>query len=87
MGQEVTGWVEEEETLLRAGIAGSGVYADGAKPSRRSKKRVAAASKKGESGRLLCGVGLVLEAWRPKGLALALNKIAGTHEAVRVDTV
>lgn len=73
---------------VRAGITGLGVYADGAKPSRRSKKAAATTpSKRGNSGPVLCGVGLVLEAWRPKGLALALNKIAGTHETVRVDQV
>jgi C-terminal processing protease CtpA/Prc len=32
-----------------------------------------------------CGVGLVLESWKPRGLAHALNLVARTNEAVRVD--
>ena len=34
-----------------------------------------------------CGVGLVLESWKPRGLAHALNLVARTCEAVRVDLV
>ena len=34
-----------------------------------------------------CGVGLVLESWKPRGLAHALNLVARTTEAVRVDQV
>ncbi len=94
----VTGWAAvspEDELMIRAGLAGLGVVADGVRTAEKTgvngalKGRELAGKSKvtGSIQHMKCGVGLVLESWKPRGLALALNVLARTHEAVRVEQV
>jgi hypothetical protein len=95
----ITGWSAvsfEDEMMIKAGIAGLGVVADGVRTNEKMGitpgmvKNQLNGSKGGVGSgiqHMKCGVGLVLESWRPRGLALALNVLARTHEAVRVEQV
>jgi hypothetical protein len=95
----ITGWAAvnaEDEMMIKAGIAGLGVVADGVRTNEKlgitpgMVKSQLNGSKGGVGNgiqHMKCGVGLVLESWRPRGLALALNVLARTHEAVRVEQV
>jgi len=93
----------EETRLIRAGVAGHGLVAreeeedeeDGEEEERDddeenegqgSGRRAMRISSRALDGQQ-CGVGLVLESWKPRGLAQALNLVARTNEAVRVDAV
>jgi hypothetical protein len=66
---------EEEE-----GVSGS----EGEEEAPSTSRRAMRVMSKALDGKL-CGVGLVLESWKPRGLAHALNLVARTNEAVRVD--
>ena len=70
----------EGEAGEEEGVSGSEGEEEAPSTSRRA-MRVMSKAMDGN----LCGVGLVLESWKPRGLAHALNLVARTNEAVRVD--
>jgi hypothetical protein len=76
---------EEEEEEEGGGGEGEGVPEEDGDEAPRARRAMRVMSKALEGKQ--CGVGLVLESWKPRGLAHALNLVTRTCEAVRVDQV